>query len=129
MEKEKITPVDSPLVAPSDDSGDAYATVADEKVAVVTTEHLEGDARIIKATTTITPEEERRVIRSLDWHIMPLIFVLYSLSVLDRSNLGNARIAGLDTDLNLTSGQYDWLATVFYIACKLHRPWRIPPVV
>lgn len=118
MEKERITPVESPVFAQGEENGDGFATVADEKVSVVTAEHLEGDARIIKATTTITPEEEQRVVRSLDWHLMPLIFILYSLSVLDRSNLGNARIAGLDTDLNLTSGEYDWLATVFYIACK-----------
>lgn len=38
-----------------------------------------------------TQEEANRVIRKLDWHLMPLIFVLYSLSVLDRANLGNAR--------------------------------------
>lgn len=35
-----------------------------------------------------TPEEERAVIRKLDWRLLPLVFVLYSLSVLDRSNLG-----------------------------------------
>lgn len=38
-----------------------------------------------------TQEEANKVIRKLDWHLMPLIFVLYSLSVLDRANLGNAR--------------------------------------
>lgn len=31
-----------------------------------------------------TKEEADKVIRKLDWHLMPLIFVLYSLSVLDR---------------------------------------------
>lgn len=31
-----------------------------------------------------TQEEADRVIKKLDWHIMPLIFILYSLSVLDR---------------------------------------------
>lgn len=38
--------------------------------------------------------EERKVIRKLDWRLLPLVFVLYSLAVLDRSNLGNARLAG-----------------------------------
>ena len=52
---------------------------------------------------------------------MPVIFLLYSLSVLDRSNLGNARIAGMEKDINLTGNRYDWLATVFYIACE-HTP-------
>jgi hypothetical protein len=67
-----------------------------------------------------TQAEENAVIRKLDWHLMPLIFVLYSLSVLDRSNLGNARIAGMTKDIDLKGDRYDWLGTVFYIACKMH---------
>ncbi|PGH11312.1 hypothetical protein AJ79_04928 [Helicocarpus griseus UAMH5409] len=63
-----------------------------------------------------TEKEEKAVIRKLDWNLMPLIFVLYSLSVLDRSNLGNARIAGMTDDIDLSGRKYDWLATVFYIA-------------
>jgi hypothetical protein len=66
----------------------------------------------------ISKQDEDAVIRKLDWHLMPLIFILYSLSVLDRSNLGNARLAGLTKDINLTGRRYDWLATVFYIACE-----------
>lgn len=42
-----------------------------------------------------TQEEEKRVIRKLDARLLPFVFVLYSLSVLDRSNLGNARLAGM----------------------------------
>ena len=105
------------------------ATVNGEKVNVGTAEHLEGGTQILAPTTTYTLEEEKRVIRSLDCHIMPLIFVLYSLNVLDRSNLGNARIAGLDDDLNLTSQQYNWLATVFYIACEFSLPALSCPAI
>lgn len=68
---------------------------------------------------SFTEEEANRVYRKLDWNLMPLIFVLYSLSVLDRSNLGNARIAGMQRDIDLSGRRYDWLATVFYIACEL----------
>ena len=55
--------------------------------------------------------EVARVVRKLDWHILPLCFVLYTFSVLDRSNLGNARLAGLEEDLDLTGSKYQWLAT------------------
>ena len=68
-----------------------------------------------------TKEEEEAVIRKLDWHLMPLIFVLYSLSVLDRSNLGNAKIAGMQKDINLTGNRYAWLGTIFYISCEYLR--------
>lgn len=35
-----------------------------------------------------TPEELKAVIRKLDWHLMPLCFLLYTFSVLDVSFLG-----------------------------------------
>src|SRR5579859_1499026 len=66
---------------------------------------------------TFPKDLERRVRRKLDWNIIPLVTVLYMLSVLDRSNVGNARIAGMSTDLNLYGDRYDWLLTIFYIPC------------
>lgn len=63
-----------------------------------------------------TAEEEAAVIRKLDWRLIPLVFFLYMLSVLDRSNLGNARIAGMEDDIDLTGFKYNWLGTIFYIA-------------
>lgn len=66
-----------------------------------------------------TPEEEAAVIRKLDFRLLPLVFVLYSLSVLDRSNLGNAKLAGLEDAINLSGERYNWLGTLFYIACEL----------
>ena len=58
-----------------------------------------------------TDAEREMVTRKLDWHLLPLCFILYSFSVLDRSNLGNARVSGLEEDLKLTSSQYQWLGT------------------
>ena len=57
-----------------------------------------------------------RVVRKLDLHLLPLCFILYTFSVLDRSNLGNARLAGLDDDMNLDGDRYQLLGTMFYIA-------------
>lgn len=69
-----------------------------------------------------TAEEEARVIKKLDWHLMPLIFVIYMFSVLDRSNLGNAYVAGLGNDIDVTGYRYNWLGTAFYISCKYKLP-------
>lgn len=69
--------------------------------------------------TPASPQEEAAVIRRLDWHLMPFVFLLYMLAVLDRSNLGNARLAGMEDEINLTGWRYNWLGTIFYIACKL----------
>ncbi|KAI9862032.1 MAG: hypothetical protein M1824_001777 [Vezdaea acicularis] len=62
-----------------------------------------------------TPEEERAVVRKLDRNLVLFIALLYMLSFLDRSNIGNASVAGLKKDLDLTSSQYEWLLTAFYI--------------
>ena len=38
------------------------------------------------------------------------------LSYIDRGNIGNAKTAGMTKDLGLSSQQYAWLVTTYYIA-------------
>ncbi|KAF4337093.1 nicotinamide mononucleotide permease [Fusarium beomiforme] len=66
--------------------------------------------------TILTEAEEKAVLCKLDLHILPLLFLVYTFSNLDRSNLGNARLAGLPESMNLEGKRYDWLGTAFYIA-------------
>ncbi|KAF2739561.1 MFS general substrate transporter [Polyplosphaeria fusca] len=79
----------------------------------------------------IDPEVERRVRRKLDFHVVPMVMALYLLAFLDRSNIGNARIAGMEDDLHLSSDQYDWLLTIFYISYIIFEfqaiMWKIVP--
>ncbi|GES64676.1 MFS transporter [Aspergillus terreus] len=64
-------------------------------------------------------EEERRLdketLRRLDLLLMPMTLILYLLAWLDRANVGNARVAGLDKDLNLSDYQYKCAITVTYV--------------
>ncbi|KAF2645609.1 MFS general substrate transporter [Massarina eburnea CBS 473.64] len=62
-----------------------------------------------------TPDEDGAVLRKLDRRLVAFMALLYCLSFLDRSNIGNAKIAGLADDLKLTSQQYEWLLWAFYI--------------
>lgn len=62
-----------------------------------------------------TRDESARVRRKLDTHLVAFLALLYSLSFLDRSNIGNARVAGLVEDLRLADAQYEWLLWAFYI--------------
>ncbi|KAL4946337.1 hypothetical protein BDV06DRAFT_208809 [Aspergillus oleicola] len=62
-----------------------------------------------------TPVEEQQVVKKFDRRLVPFLALLYLLSFLDRSNIGNAKIAGLMEDLKLSSSQYEWLLTAFYI--------------
>ncbi|KAK4543228.1 hypothetical protein LTR36_005778 [Oleoguttula mirabilis] len=63
----------------------------------------------------IDPAVEKRIIRKLDLHILPWIFLLWLLAFIDRSNIGNAKLDGLTTDLHLTGDKYNIALTVFYI--------------
>ncbi|RPD60526.1 MFS general substrate transporter [Lentinus tigrinus ALCF2SS1-6] len=55
----------------------------------------------------MTEEEEKRLWRKIDWHIMPIITIMYLSSFVDRSNIGNAKLQGLLTQLDLTGNRYN----------------------
>ena len=55
----------------------------------------------------ISPALDRAITRKFDTHILPLLFGLWLLAFIDRSNIGNARIDGLTTDLNLDGNKFN----------------------
>ncbi|KAI9321144.1 major facilitator superfamily domain-containing protein [Zopfochytrium polystomum] len=64
-----------------------------------------------------TAEEERRVVRKIDLKVVPILTVLYLLSFLDRSNIGNARIEGLVADIGIKD--YSFLLSIFFVGYVL----------
>ncbi|KAH6846941.1 major facilitator superfamily domain-containing protein [Chaetomium sp. MPI-CAGE-AT-0009] len=63
--------------------------------------------------------DEQALLRKLDWRLLPAVGVLYLLSFLDRSNVGNARIEGLTDDLHMTGNQYLTGLTLYFIGYVL----------
>ncbi|OQD97336.1 hypothetical protein PENSOL_c012G11383 [Penicillium solitum] len=57
----------------------------------------------------------RNVLWKLDIHILPILALLFLMSFLDRTNVGNAKILGLEADLSITDHQYDIGLAVFYL--------------
>ncbi|CAI7609624.1 unnamed protein product [Penicillium glandicola] len=57
----------------------------------------------------------RKVLWKLDTHILPVLALLFLMSFLDRTNVGNAKILGLEADLSITDHQYDIGLAVFYL--------------
>ncbi|KAF7715257.1 Uncharacterized protein PECH_002123 [Penicillium ucsense] len=78
-------------------------------------DEFDGKSAQTPSRPQFTAEEEAQVVRKFDQKLVPFLALLYLLAFLDRSNIGNAKIAGLQDDLNLSSGQYEWLLTAFYI--------------
>ncbi|KAJ7072684.1 major facilitator superfamily domain-containing protein [Mycena amicta] len=68
-------------------------------------------------------EMERRIIRRVDWHLLPILGVLYALALCDRLNISVARVVGLDEDLGLSIGNHFSIVVgvyfVPYTLCQL----------
>lgn len=65
---------------------------------------------------TMDPHEYKRILRKLDWAIIPYCSLLYLLSFLDRVNIGQAAVAGLRVDLGIAKGNaYQIALSVFFI--------------
>lgn len=58
----------------------------------------------------VVSDERQRYLRNIfDRHVLPIVCVLYVLSYLDRGNIGNAKTAGAQADLGLSSKQVCYL--------------------
>ncbi|KAJ6503584.1 major facilitator superfamily domain-containing protein [Mycena sanguinolenta] len=70
---------------------------------------------VINDQLVVNDELERTVWRKLDIWIIPIVTLFYLLSFLDRTNIGNAKVAGLLKDLDMTPKQYSIALTVTYV--------------
>ncbi|KAF7328267.1 putative transporter C11D3.18C [Mycena venus] len=64
---------------------------------------------------TLSAEEERKLWRKIDLRLMPILTLMYLMSFLDRGNIGNARLDGLQDQLNLTGNKYNIALTMYFI--------------
>lgn len=65
---------------------------------------------------------DRKLVWKLDMVMIPWLSLLYLLAFLDRTNIGNAKIAGLGEDLNMNTQQYNDTLTIFFISYALAEP-------
>ncbi|KAF2739515.1 membrane transporter [Polyplosphaeria fusca] len=80
----------------------------------------------------ITEETNRRLLRKIDMHLMPVMCVVYGLNYLDKTTLSYASIMGLKlppsddknkSGINITGSQYSWLGSMFYFG---YLAWEYP---
>ncbi|KAK7056771.1 hypothetical protein VNI00_002488 [Paramarasmius palmivorus] len=60
--------------------------------------------------------QDRKLLRKVDLRLLPILTLLYLLSFLDRTNIGNARIIGLADDLNLSPPAYNTSLALYFVA-------------
>ncbi|KAF2015956.1 major facilitator superfamily transporter [Aaosphaeria arxii CBS 175.79] len=56
----------------------------------------------------------RRLLRKIDFALLPLLALLYLMSFLDRGNIGNARLAGLERDLKMHGLDFNVALAIFF---------------
>ncbi|KAG7111140.1 MFS transporter prlL like protein [Verticillium longisporum] len=61
----------------------------------------------------------RKLTRKIDLRIIPLFIFLYTMTFLDRVNIGNARLWHLEADLGMAGYDYNLAVLVFYIPYML----------
>ncbi|KAL1882090.1 hypothetical protein VTK73DRAFT_2499 [Phialemonium thermophilum] len=62
-----------------------------------------------------TSEQKKRVLWKVDLRLIPMLLSLYLISYLDKTNIGNAKIEGLDKSLHMNGTQYNIALSIFFI--------------
>ncbi|KAF3005863.1 hypothetical protein E8E13_009023 [Curvularia kusanoi] len=99
-------------------------SLADEKAAVHEIERIDSAESKLNndRINTFTPEEQKKIIRKVDLRLIPTLGFMYCVSLMDRTNLGVAMVAGMGTDLKLTGERYSIIVLLFFITYVALQP-------
>ena len=101
----------------------------DGESALSSSETNEKRAGVVTSTDTVAvtfeidPKAERALVWKFDVRILPVLAVMYLFNSLDKSNLGNAKTAGLEKTLGLKNHQYNTILSVFFVPYVLTAPF------
>ena len=91
--------------------------VSNDEDAIAQTE----DETARRNRTLLSAQEEKALLRRIDWRIMTVCSLLFLLKNIDADNISNARIMNKGTDRNImtelymTSDQYNLLNVLYYV--------------
>ncbi|RFU34509.1 hypothetical protein B7463_g1801, partial [Scytalidium lignicola] len=97
-------------------------SVADEKLAA--TRDFDGAFAFLRneADESIVDVDEKKLVRKIDWLVMPILFGIYVLQYIDKSLINYANVMGLTKDTGMTAADFSYLATFFYVAFAVFQP-------
>ncbi|KAJ5523794.1 transporter [Penicillium frequentans] len=75
------------------------------------------------ASVDIDSKAEKALVWKFDLHLLPVLAMMYLFNSLDKSNLGNAKTAGLTDTLHLVDNQYSTVLSIFYVPYVLTAPF------
>ncbi|KAJ5218413.1 transporter [Penicillium cinerascens] len=112
VEEKAVGATDVEKARAIDPTLEKHAHDADE--ALKAFDELHGEAIELDEATN------RRLLRTIDWHMMPIMCFIYGMNYLDKTTLSYASIMGIKEDLNLVGDQYQWLGSLFYFGETLY---------
>lgn len=89
-----------------------------EKTAVAEIDNVDVKASRHETYADLPPMDPvalRKLRLKCDLYVVPPLFVLFLLAFLDRTNIGNAKIQGLEDGLNLSGPQYNIALFIFFV--------------
>ncbi|KAJ2901406.1 putative major facilitator superfamily transporter [Zalerion maritima] len=66
-------------------------------------------------TVAVDGADEKKMVRTLDWRLIPTVMCLYLFSFLDRVNIGNARLYGMEEDLGMQGNDFQLAVSILFI--------------
>ena len=105
---EKYTVAQTPAQSP------AFPGADDITPSPASSTHLDDNYELYKNAKDIQadPEEVKRVLRKIDYRIMPILFVTYMLQYLDKNSINFSSVYGLQKGTHLKGQDYSWLGTL-----------------
>ncbi|KND91789.1 putative transporter [Tolypocladium ophioglossoides CBS 100239] len=70
----------------------------------------------------VTPADNARVLRRIDFRILPIMLFVYCLQSLDKTTLSYASVFGIINDTHLVGEQFSWLGSIVYLAQLVFQP-------
>ncbi|RYP37776.1 hypothetical protein DL767_002791 [Monosporascus sp. MG133] len=95
-------------------AGSTDSVIMDEKPAAT-----EGEVVDYTGTRKKTDPVEIALVRKLDWRIMPTLCIMYFLNYVDRNAIAQARLNGLEEDLNMTGSQFNTTVSILFVGYVL----------
>ncbi|RMZ37368.1 hypothetical protein AFCA_004272 [Aspergillus flavus] len=74
----------------------------------------------------LDPKKEKKLLMKLDIAFVPIIMVTYLSCFLDRTNIGNVKVAGMPEDIGASDTQFSTAVSIFYVTyVLLESPWAV----
>ncbi|KAL2669903.1 hypothetical protein Neosp_015069 [[Neocosmospora] mangrovei] len=79
-------------------------------------EEIQARFELLRHLSADQMETLNKSVRSkIDWHMMPWVTLMFLMNYLDRINVSNARLAGLQDDLNMSDTVWNTGISTFYV--------------